>query len=401
VSKRLTDEYIKHRKPPASGQELEWDNLVPGFGVRFTPNAISFVVQWRDPTDGKKPRESLKPRFPQLSTASARDRARKRLLEVVGNPEAQESRPLRIAMREWYERQCVTSTWRPRYREKVNSLIHAYVEGNINGRIQISAATREAIDTLGHRPVGSVKRVDVMAVVDGLKRGAADNFMAIGSSFYGDMIERGVECPNPFRNRLRVTGGRRIRTRKFTEAEFLKLWRAFEEEGDPAFTVFAVLAYTGCRRREATRMTWSELDLDAATWTLPPERRKNGNDDPEPFVLHLHPWLVAALRRQPVLAGNPYVFWGRRDEKAFEFNYSLMRRLEALQIPDWRFHDLRRFIRSHMGALGVSQMVGELCLGHIAKAGLVKVYDGHDYDAEMKAAWLKWGDKLLRLTAGA
>jgi hypothetical protein len=54
-----------------------------------------------------------------------------------------------------------------------------------------------------------------------------------------------------------------------------------------------------------------------------------------------------------------------------------------------------------MGALGVSQMVGELCLGHIAKAGLVKVYDGHDYDAEMKAAWLKWGDKLLRLTAGA
>jgi integrase len=44
------------------------------------------------------------------------------------------------------------------------------------------------------------------------------------------------------------------------DAEVVKLWRTMEGEGDPALTCFAVLAFTGCRRREATRMRWSELD---------------------------------------------------------------------------------------------------------------------------------------------
>jgi hypothetical protein len=39
-----------------------------------------------------------------------------------------------------------------------------------------------------------------------------------------------------------------VRHRTPTDAEFLKLWRAFEQEGDPAFGAFALLVYTGARR---------------------------------------------------------------------------------------------------------------------------------------------------------
>ncbi len=102
-----------------------------------------------------------------------------------------------------------------------------------------------------------------------------------------------------------------------------------------------MLLYTGARRREVTQMRRAELDIEAATWTLPAERRKTGKKDPEPFVIHLHPSAVATLQRQPVLEGSPYVFWGRRDNKPFEFHYALMKRLESLQINDWRLHDLR------------------------------------------------------------
>lgn len=74
-----------------------------------------------------------------------------------------------------------------------------------------------------------------------------------------------------------------MRHRTLTDTEVSALWRALEEEGDPALTCFAVLVYTGCRRRgEATGMRWDEIDLDAATWTLPPERRKTGLKDPTP-----------------------------------------------------------------------------------------------------------------------
>jgi integrase len=191
-----------------------------------------------------------------------------------------------------------------------------------------------------------------------------------------------------------------VRSRALTEAEFLTLWRALEAEGDPALGAFAMLAYTGCRRREITQLHWSEVDLEAATITLPPERRKTGKKDPEPFVINLHPTAVEILRRQPVLEGNAHVFWGRRDKKPFDFHFAVMQRLHALKIPDWRLHDIRRFVRSGMARLGVTQVVAELCLGHSAKSGLVAVYDQHAYTEEKLAAWLKWGDHLTRLVGG-
>jgi integrase len=193
-----------------------------------------------------------------------------------------------------------------------------------------------------------------------------------------------------------------VRSRILADAEFLTLWRALEVEGDPALACFMTLAFTGCRRREATQMRWAELDLERATWALPPERRKTGARDPEPFVINLHADVVEALRRQPVLEGSPYVFWGRRDERPFEFHYAIMARLRALGLKDWRLHDLRRYMRSRLGRLGVSQTVAEMCLGHLgAKGGLVGVYDRYQYLLEKKDAWLRWGDYLMALTQRA
>lgn len=396
---RLTDESIKKKKRPIKGQDLDWDELVSGFGVRFTPTATSFVVQWRNP-DGSKTRESLRPRWPQLTVNDARDLARRRLAQVVAVTETASSQPLRLAVRGWFERKTETASWRPRYRSKVDALIRIYIEGDAAARVRLTPTVKKAIEDLGSKPVGGVVRSDVMRVADGIKRGSAEQFMAIGSSFFNDMFDRGVEVVNPFRNRLRVTGGRRVRKRTFTDAEFLILWNALETEGDPGFGAFAMLAYTGARRREVTQMRWSEVNLEASTWTLPPERRKTGKKDPEPFVIHLHPRAVEILRRQPRLEGSPYVFWGRRDQKPFDFQYALMSRLKALEVADWRLHDLRRFMRSGLGRLGVPQVVAELCLGHqMAKGGLVGVYDQHLYLDEKRAAWQKWGDYLNALTA--
>jgi hypothetical protein len=133
---------------------------------------------------------------------------------------------------------------------------------------------------------------------------------------------------------------------------------------------------------------------------LPPERRKTGNSDPEPFVINLHPAALAIIQRQPVLETSPYVFWGRRDEKPFDFHWALMERIRAkVSVKDWRLHDIRRYMRSGLAKLGVSQVVAELCLGHqTVKGGLVGVYDAHRYEDEKREAWTKWGDFLLALT---
>jgi intergrase/recombinase len=105
------------------------------------------------------------------------------------------------------------------------------------------------------------------------------------------------------------------------------------------------------------------------------------------------------LRHQPVLAGSPHVFWGRRHQRPFEFHHALMQRLRALDIEDWRLDDVRRYVRSGMVRLGVPQMVAELCLGHRAQPGLVAVYDTQTCAREQRAAWQQWGDYLVKLLA--
>jgi integrase len=397
---RLTDETIRRRKRPTKGQLLLWDDLVAGFGVRLTPNRTSFVVQWRESAN-RKPRESLRPHWPALSVAKARELARTRLSEVVATKDAAGGEPLRVAMRRWYERQTEINSWRPRYRAKVDSIISTYFESVANARVHLSATAKSAIDELGQKPVNSVTRSDAMRVINAIKPSIAEQVMAIGSSFYNAALEQGVECLNPYRNRLRVTGGRSVRSRSLSDAEFLKLWRALEAEGDPALGAFAMLTFTGARRREVTQMCWSEVNLDAATWTLPPERRKTGKRDRQPFVINLHPVAVEILRRQPVLEGNDHVFWGRRDRKPFDFQYALMQRLKQVGVENWRLHDLRRYMRSGLARLGVQQAVAEMCLGHVAKSGLVAVYDRHSYELERRDAWLRWGDYVSALTRTA
>jgi len=395
---RLTEDVLRKVKRPTSGQVLLWDDLLQGFGVRLTPTRCAYVVQWRE-TDGRRPREGLRRFWPGTPIAEARELARARLGEVLTPAEGNAGLPLRVAMRQWFERQGEIADWRPRYRTKVDGLIRHYIEGEVSERINLTPALRAAVLEVGAKPVGSVTRSDVLRLADGIKRGAADQLLAVLSSFYNYMFDRGVEIVNPARNRLRIFGGRRTRTRALSEAEFLTLWRALEGEGDPALGAFATLAYTGVRRREATQMRWSEVDLKRATWTLPPERRKTGKRDPEPFVIHLHPAMLAILKRQPVLKNSPFVFWGRRDKRPFEFNHSLMLRLKALGLAEWRLHDLRRMVRSGLGRLGVTQTVAEMCLGHLAKSGLVAVYDQHSYASEKRAAWALWGDHLSSLIA--
>jgi len=398
---RLTDDFIRKFKRPRTGQVLEFDDLVSGFGVRFTPNVTSFVVQWRT-REGRKPRETLggSRRWPRITCAEARDLARQRLGEMLGRAAHGGDVPLRLSMRSWYERQVVLNSWRPRYAHKVDAILRRYFEGDENSQAGLSPTAIAAVHALGRKPVSGVERADVMAVVKAIKPGIGEQFMAIGSSFYNRILEEGINCPNPFRNRLRVTGGRRVRHRTPTEKELLALWRGFEAEGDPAFAAFQLLVLTGGRLREVTRMQWDEIDLDAATWTLPAERRKTGRQDPEPFVITLHPLAISVLKRQPMLEGNPHVFWGRRDKRPFEFSHSLIDRLRAsVKVSDWRLHDIRRVVRSGMAKQGVTQVVAELCLGHITvRSGIVGVYDTHTYTVEKAAAWAAWGDRVCELT---
>lgn len=87
-------------------------------------------------------------------------------------------------------------------------------------------------------------------------------------------------------------------------------------------------------------------------------------------------------------------------------SFSVMRRLRGKVvrrmigvvpgIDPWRFHDLRRTMRTGLSALRIADAVSELCIAHTQK-GLHKVYDQHSYLDEKRRPFELWADRLLSI----
>jgi hypothetical protein len=68
--------------------------------------------------------------------------------------------------------------------------------------------------------------------------------------------------------------------------------------------------------------------------------------------------------------------------------------LDALSgVTEWRIHDLRRTMRTHLSALPIEDRVREQMIGH-AQPGLHKVYDLHSYRAEKLRGFELWENRL-------
>ena len=79
------------------------------------------------------------------------------------------------------------------------------------------------------------------------------------------------------------------------------------------------------------------------------------------------------------------------------------RDLEAVRAPEhWTFHDLRRTLATNLQKLGIRLEVTEAVLNHVSgsRAGIVGIYQRHEYATEKRAALEAWGRYLDALLTG-
>jgi integrase len=74
---------------------------------------------------------------------------------------------------------------------------------------------------------------------------------------------------------------------------------------------------------------------------------------------------------------------------------------DVVAIAPWRIHDLRRTVASGMARLGIGVAVAEKVMNHVSGtfAGIVGVYQRHDFLAEKRHALNLWADHVAGLTA--
>jgi integrase len=243
----------------------------------------------------------------------------------------------------------------------------------------------------------SIERKNIAAQLAALAKNSgrvtANRSRATLSSMFAWAIGEGLCDNNPVvGTNTQDEGG--PRERSLSDAELATVWLAATPENDYG-RIVRLLILTGCRRDEIGSIKWSEIDTDARTITIPPERTKNKRR-------HVVPLCDEALLiiDQIPRTEREYVFGLRKD--GFGGWSRSKGNLEAttnLKEP-WTLHDLRRTVRTGMGKLGIAPHIAEAVINHLPPK-LVRTYDRHDYSAEKRAALDQWATHLKTIVAQA
>jgi integrase len=193
----------------------------------------------------------------------------------------------------------------------------------------------------------------------------------------------------------------RPRERVLIDAELRSVWRALTDS--QYSIVIRLLMLTGQRVSEVTGLRWSEIDFDRGVISLPGERTKNGRPHEVPISKTVRALLAAQARRasngrELVFGEGAGPFSGLSRCKA-TLDQDIARLRGGKPLPAWVHHDLRRSFVSGAAALGVSLPVIEKIVNHVSGsfAGIVSVYQKHDFAGEKRAALELWDQHIAEL----
>jgi integrase len=404
----LTDRFIKSRGKAPDGTRVDYqDAVVSGLALRVTDRGHkSFVLVARYPLQPKNPtRRALGDCYiPKKGEASAGREIRNGALTLA---------EARRKGREWLdlisrgidpkvEEERQRAAQRQRQANTFGAVASDFLERHASKLSKSAEATkiieREFINRWGSRPVTDIAPQEVSAAIRAIvKRGApyqAHNAFgylrklfnwAIGTGEYGIDVS-----PLDRLQPVELIGKREARIRTLSDAEVRAVWEAAGRMGYPYGPVIRLLILTGQREREVADMDWSEIDLEKRLWTVPAARMKGDRTHEVPLA----PVAVVLLESLPRWSGD-FVFTTTGGAKPINGFSKAKTRIDKLSgISNWKIHDLRRTMRTHLSALPVEDLVRELVIAH-AKPGLHKVYDQHAYQNEKRRCLELWEARLL------
>ena len=259
-------------------------------------------------------------------------------------------------------------------------------------RTYIEAELDRIIDALGSRAVASVTQKDVQRIIDqAMERGesARNTTWKVCKAFFAWVAARSDIAESPAAKIKRPSKDNE-RKRWLTDDEIRIVWKAADAAAVAPGALVKLLLLTGCRRDEICYLPHANIQADKIVF--PQSLTKND----EPHTVPITPMIRRALDTLPksgtfALTGNGKGLGGHTKAR------------EAIKTPGldhWTYHDLRRSFASGMARLGVPIQVTELCLNHksgVSNKPLVRIYQQHDYAAEVKAAFEKWSAHVAGL----
>ncbi|MDF2493263.1 site-specific integrase [Sphingomonas sp.] len=416
ASARITKTAVESIQPGKS-DVFVWDagdRSIKGFGVKVTPSGSRiYVFQYRLGGRGSKTSRFTIGKHGVWTADRARAEAERlaRLVGQGGDPSADKKER---------RRQAVDLAFDAYARDRFLAG-YAKTEWARSYGLAERSLRLHAIPALGSTPLPKIKKADISALFDRLpatNAGTRRNTFTVLRRLFRVAVSRGDIERSPMEG-YEPPRAPASRDRVLTDDELVTIWKAAGTLGYPFGPYFQILLLTGQRREEVAGLEWSELQRDAALWTLPAARAKND----VAHLVHLTDAVVEILDSMPgVTRAAGKVKWPRKglvfttNGKTSVSGYSKAKARLERAIDDvlkeeagaggdpppfaaWRVHDLRRTLATGLQRLGVRFEVTEAVLNHVsgAKSGVAGVYQRHDWRDEKRAALEAWGRHVAQL----
>ena len=194
------------------------------------------------------------------------------------------------------------------------------------------------------------------------KRRTANKVLVLISAI---MVKSGRWADNPGRGVERYE--ERVRTRRLTPSELIRLWEALEAKDGALWSdFFRILIETGARRGALCAMRWQDLDLAAAAWMVPATWSKNKREMAIPLTAEA----VRVLQhRNMTRAASIWVWHSEKSETGHIVNPEKPWKnfLCAAGITErCSLHDIRRTLGSSLASSGVALPIISKALGHVS-----------------------------------
>ncbi|WEE76476.1 tyrosine-type recombinase/integrase [Comamonas testosteroni] len=289
---------------------------------------------------------------------------------------------------EWMEHQA--ARWTPETRERIRASLEA-----------------DILKTMGARPLASVKPLEVMTAIKAIEaRGAGDQagrvLQRVKAIFRWAVIHRRLDS-NPMLDLVQseILKPREVQHRAALDAKELPAFLAQLDayDGDP-HTIHALrlLMLTATRPGEVRGARWSEVDMDAAMWTIPAERMKMRSEHRVPLSrqsLELLQSMQALSGGRELIFPSPYYPSKPLSENTFN---SAMARMGYKNLAT--AHGFRALFSTVANETGWRPDVIERQLAHKERNEVRAAYHRSTYMPERTKLLQWWADYLQGCTAG-
>jgi integrase len=377
----ITDAKIAAIKPPAVGQDEHKDSgpgYVQGLRLRVgTTGKKTWIVRARA---GKSIVNKKLGAYPAMRLAAARTAAG-RLLEALARDGSTQAidRTFGAVAEHW-----IANVAKPK---------------NDSWRLQERRLELHILPHWRDRRIGDIRRADVRDLLDGIEGDVLPNrVLTLIKTIFRYALSRDWIDSSPIEG-IAKPKAETERDRVLSMEEVAAVWKAAGLLGFPFGSFFRTLALTAQRRTEVATMRWKDVDLEAATWTIPAKATKSDRA----HLVPLSAPVVQILSALPKLGAQVFSHDGKTAISGFakpKGRVDAFMAAAGAKVGPWTLHDLRRTAATHMVRLGVSEEVVGRVLNHAPQGVTAKVYALHSYAPEKRSALDRWAAELMRGVEG-